>query len=173
VRERIGIFGETECGKTFVAMRISAAFWKNRGTPSLVLDPWLDQWGQHAWVTSSQDQFVAAVAKREHCLVIVDDTSATIQRSKEFIPFFTAIRHHEHSLCVCGHDGSDLLPIMRRQINDLYLFTQTEKSVELWQADQPSMQRLELAATPGFLKQYEFIRCRKNQTAEGPLKLRL
>jgi hypothetical protein len=170
--ERIGIFGETECGKTFLAKRISLAWWRTRKIPSLVLDPWLDFWGEQAWVTNSEENFLASVTNSNDCLIVVDDTSATVQRDKTFIPFFTAIRHRNHRLLVCGHDATDLLPIMRRNLNQLFLFVQTEASVALWQADQPSMLGLDLAASPGYLKQWEFIRCKKHEMAQGPLKLR-
>jgi hypothetical protein len=168
MKRRIGIFGETECGKTTLAKSLARGFYDLWKIPSLVLDPWCDDpeeepWGRHAKATSNVVKFKKWVAKREGCLVIVDDTSATIQRDKEFIPFFTCIRHQHHHLMVMGHDGTDLLPVMRRSINELYLFQQTVDSVKQWRASQPSMLGIEVSATP--LEEYEFVFCRKRSTA--------
>lgn len=171
MKQRIGIAGESECGKSTLAKAVSKQFWERFGTPTLVYDPWRDAWGRQAWVTTSEENFRAAVEKRKDCLVIIEDASMTIQRDKEFTPFFTAIRHQGHHLLVICHDATDLLRPMRRNLNQLYLFTQTEDAIELWKASQPSMLGMEQAVN---LKQYEFLKCVKFATQEPqPMRLKL
>lgn len=152
--KRIGVFGESECGKTELVKRLCREFFRQQGLPTLALDPRKSPWGSHAWTTEKESDFKIAVQKKRGCVVVIEDSSETIQRDKEFTPFFTCIRHQEHHLIVIGHDGSDLLPPMRRNLNELFLFNQTEDSVELWERSQPSM--LGLKKSIG-LKQYHFV----------------
>lgn len=63
---------------------------------------------------------------------------------------------------VMGHDATDLLRVMRQNLNELYLFVQTPAAVELWQDSQPSMKGLEASAD---LQKFEFIHCLKFSTA--------
>ena len=162
--KRIGIAGASECGKTTLAIHLSRAYWTEKKIPSLVLDPWKGehQWGKQAWVTSNEKVFWAAVWERKNDLVIVDDGSLTIARDRELVPAFTAIRHQGHTLMVVCHGASDLLPTMRRQFNELFLFAQNEDDVETWQKDLPLMRGIsESTVVDGRckLKPYEFLQC--------------
>jgi hypothetical protein len=171
MHRRIAIAGESECGKSTLAKSLSRELWKRFQIRSLVYDPWRDVWGGHAWVTKNFETFNEAVNKANHCLVIIEDASMTIQRDKSFAPFFTCIRHRNHDLMVLCHDATDLLPSMRRNINEIFLFNQTEDSVEQWKSSQPSMRGLEVSVG---LPQYCFVHSKKFGTVEPrPQRLKL
>jgi hypothetical protein len=149
----IGIFGPKLSGKTTLAMSLSRKWWRLRKRRSLVLDPNLDNWGEQAWVSDNEEKFWDAVWKTRDCLVIVDEASETINRDKGLISVFTRLRHQGHVFIVIGHSGINLLPIMREQLDTLYLFRTSAKAAALW---------AETFAQPGFrnavdLGQFEFL----------------
>lgn len=156
---RCGIFGKSLCGKSTLAKKLSLLYFQKRGIRSLVLDTVAraKDWGAHCWVCHDPVLFWQMVWKCRSCLVIVDDGSVTIARDKELIGVFTTMRHCHHRLIVIGHDASDLLPKMRRQFDELYLFRQSEEAVESWYSDVMDKEIFKAAQ----LNQYEFLRCRQ------------
>jgi hypothetical protein len=172
--KRIGIIGPSECGKTQLAKSLSVAYWQNFRIRSLVLDPRNSTW-KYAWRTTDENIFWQAVwgsnkpdargntPKPIGDLIIVDEGSSTIARDKDLIPLFNQIRHHKHILMVLCHRATNLLPDMRQELNELFLFIQTPKAVEIWQEEFPDMKGLENALT---LNQYEFLHCKKFSTGE-------
>lgn len=168
---RIGIAGESECGKSTLAKALSREIWRVKKIPSLIYDPRKYSWGNHAWVSGDESDWRAAVEKKRGCLVIIEDASETINRDREFSKFFTCIRHQLHWLMVLCHDATDLLRPMRRNLNELYLFNQTPDAVEMWKESQPSMRGLELSIG---LPQFTFIHSRKfSQTMPTPSVLKI
>lgn len=151
--ENAGIFGPSKSGKTTLAKALSAEYWRTRKLKSLVLDPHLEEWGAHAVVFNDEAKFWATVWASDHCLVIVEEATQTINRNKDLNRVFTAIRHNHHSLIVVGHNGSSLLPTMRQQLEKLYLFLQSEKAAKIWM-EETACPHLLQATTLG---QYEFI----------------
>lgn len=151
--ENAGIFGPSKSGKTTLAKAISAEFWRTKKIKSLVLDPHLENWGEHAIVLNDEGKFWQAVWASKYCLVIVEEATKTIARNKDLSNVFTAIRHNYHDLLVVGHNGSSLLPIMRQQLEKLYLFLQSEKAAKIW-IEETACPQLIQATT---LNQYEFI----------------
>lgn len=150
-----GIFGSKMSGKTTLARSISVEYWKRYQMASLVLDPNNENWGQQAKVFTSEDDFWKAVwGSKQPYLVVVDESTETIARNKDLIPVFTRLRHLHHKLLVIGHHGMNLLPIMREQLDTLYLFLQSQKSAQLW-AENFNQPMIRDKATQ--LKQYEFI----------------
>jgi hypothetical protein len=140
--KRFGIFGASESGKTTLAKKISAHFWAAEKRPSVVLDPVAQgNWGAHTKVFNSDEKFWRYIdlenalppgKSPKNCLVIVDDSSVTINRDNELNGVFTVMRHKGHKLLVIGHSGQNLLPQMRQQLQRVFLFQQTIKSVEIW-----------------------------------------
>ena len=178
--KRICIAGASECGKTTLAIELSRAYWRNHKMPSLVLDIWKaeNSWGKQAWVTADEKKFFGteenqyadgAIWKRRGDLVIVDEASTVIARDRNLVPIFTRIRHCEHTLLVICHDATDLLPTMRRNLNELFLFCQPVKAIPLWQQDLPTMRGMEKATN---LDKYFFLHC-KNFSEATPKKLKL
>jgi len=150
-----GIFGPKLSGKSTLAKHLSIAYWTKKKMRSLVLDPHGEVWGPQAWRTDNEQKFWNAVWKTRHCLVIVEEAAATIRRERELVPVFTRLRHNCHKLLVIGHDGTDLLPVMRRQFDTVFLFLQPDEAVKLWKQDLPSVKGLDAASGLG---QYEFLR---------------
>lgn len=164
--KRAGIFGPSMSGKTTLAKALSRQYWLSHKVKSLVLDPHLEAWGDQAIVTAEEERFWQIVWASRNCIVIVEEAAATINRERELVPVFTRLRHNDHRLIVVGHSGADLLPVMRQQIDTLYLFRQPGSAAKIWAetfAEPKLFQSTEL-------KQYEFLHC---QLFQEPRKLRL
>lgn len=161
-----GVFGPKLSGKTTLARAISRQYWATRRIRSFVLDPHLEAWGPQAFVTNDEEKFWDIVWKTKGALIIVEEAAATIRRERDLIPVFTRLRHCNHRLIVVGHSGIDLLPVMRQQLDTLYLFRQPEEAAVIW-ARTFCDKRL-LAATE--LGQYEFLYA---EMFREPRKMRL
>jgi nucleoside-triphosphatase THEP1 len=164
--QNCGIFGTTLSGKTTLAKRISLEFFNRYQIKSLVLDPFAENWGNHALVLSDEEKFWEMVWKAQGYLIIVDEAGLTINRDKDLKSVFTRLRHNHNKLLVVGHSSSDLLPVMRQSLDTLYLFRHSKKSAAVW-AEVFTEERL-LAAED--LQQYEFLRC---QLYHKPVKSKL
>lgn len=164
--ESAGIMGPKLSGKSTLARKLSEEYWRRCHMRSFVLDPNLDNWGKQAWVTNDEDKFWAAVWSTRNALVIVDEAGETINREKDLIPVFTRLRHLHHKLIVIGHSGVNLLPIMRQQLDTLYLFRQSKKAAAIWCEDMT--QEGFMGATE--LNEYEFL---FGQKFKAPVKMKL
>lgn len=149
-----GIFGPKLSGKSTLAQSLSREYWLKHKRRSLVLDPHMDVWGDQAWVTAEEEKFWPAVWNTQNSLVIVEESAATIRRERSLVPVFTRLRHNHHYLLIIGHNGTDLLPVMRQQLDVLYLFRQPKEAAEIWSKTFCDERLLEAQQ----LKQYEFIR---------------
>lgn len=164
--KRIGVFGPTLSGKSTLAHKISEQFWKQKKQRSLVLDPYQEEWGEHSLVFTDEEKFWNAAWGTQGSLIIVEESSSTIQRDKKIIPAFTKMRHNLHSLMVIGHSGTDLLPVMRQQLTTVYLFRQPEIAAKVWSENFANKDLLKTTE----LGQYEFIHFESYGT---PRKLKL
>ena len=152
-----GIFGPKLSGKSTLARRLSEQYWVQEKRRSFVLDPNLEYWGPQAWVTSNEEQFAEVVWKVRNELVIIEEAAATINRDRSKVAgYFTRIRHAGHKVIVVGHSGMDLLPVMRQQIDEVFLFRQPRQAAEVWAMNFADDKLL--ACTK--LKQYEFMHTR-------------
>lgn len=151
----VGIFGPGQSGKTTLAKAILTEMAK-KGFGSLVLDKNQEEgWPKESETFVSENQFWQVVWQEQRKVICVEEATETIARKKNLIPVFTRLRHLGHKLCVVGHSGTNLLPIMREQLHTLFLFRQPPKSAEIWAetfADERIMTCTDLA-------QYEFLRC--------------
>ncbi len=154
-----GIFGPKLSGKTTLAKTLSREFFLREGRTSLVLDPHVEDWPDCCHVTADETVFWDGVWKTSNKLVIVEEAATTISRERELIPVFTRMRHCHHKLIVIGHSGMDLLPVMRQQLDVIFLFRQPPSASKVW-AEVFCEQGL-LASTQ--LQQYEFLRCQLYQ----------
>jgi len=164
-----GIFGPKLSGKTTLARSLSFQYWRQCRMRTLALDPNSHEhhlWGKHVFVTADETHFWQCVWQTRQCLIVVDEAAATIRRERELVPAFTRIRHNHHKVIVIGHSGADLLPVMRQQLDQIYLFRQPKQSAEIW-AETFCEDGL-LQATS--LQQYEFIKC---DMFQKPQKMRL
>lgn len=148
-----GIFGPKLSGKTTLAMALSKEYWRANQIRTIVLDLNNEVWGEQAFVSTDESQFWSMVWKGQGMLIIVEESAETINRDKKLIPVFTRLRHHKHKLLVIGHSGVNLLPIMREQLDTLYLFRQPERAAKVWAETfcQPELLQAQQ------LQQYEFL----------------
>ena len=140
--KRFGIFGASESGKSTLAKKISLHFWQMEKRPSVVLDPVSQaNWGNHAKMFTSDEKFWKYIdlgnvlppgKSPKNCLIIVDDSSVTINRDNSLNGVFTVMRHKGHKLIVIGHSANNLLPQMRQQLQRVFLFRQTLKATDDW-----------------------------------------
>lgn len=156
---RAGVFGPSQSGKTTVVQRLVLECYQKYRMPALILDPHTDEW--HLWpkvavgyITANEQQFWRVVWESKGCVVVVEEASTTIARNPDLIGLFTKLRHRLHRLIVVGHSGMDLLPVMREQLTDLYLFRQSAKAAKIW-AETMTEPKLSEAVS---LQQYEFLR---------------
>ena len=154
VVQHVGIFGPGQSGKTTLAKALSKSMAK-LGIETMLLDPNGEEWGRHAKSFTDEAKFWPEVWRAEKKFIICEEATETIARNTDLISVFTRIRHRGHKLCIVGHSGTNLLPIMRQQFHALYLFRQSEKACGIW-AEEFMDKRIHLAAT---LKRYEFLRC--------------
>src|SRR5260221_2064355 len=148
-----GIFGPKLSGKTTLAIALSKEYWRKSKMRSLVLDPHCEGWGEQAYVTTNEDEFWPNVWKTTNSLVIVEEAAATIRRERDLVPVFTRLRHNHHKLLIIGHSGMDLLPVMRQQLDTLYLFRQPVSAAKVW-AETFTQDGLLQAVS---LQQFEFL----------------
>lgn len=161
----VGIFGPGLSGKTTLAKMLSRQYWLS-GIKSIVLDPVGDNWGPQAFATADPQKFLAMISAERQCAVFIDESSETIDRDKTKTPLFTRIRHNGHRMHVIGHDGMSLLPVMRQQLQTLFLFRQDRKPLKVWAELLSEPQILQAAE----LDQYEFLWCR---LYERPVRMKL
>jgi len=161
-----GIFGPKLSGKTTLAKALSREYFLKGKLRTLVLDPNNDDWGKQSLVFTDEEKFWPVVWQSQNCLVIVDEAAATIRRDRDLIPVFTRLRHLHHKLIVIGHSGMDLLPVMRQQFDELFLFRQPESAAKVWAETMTQKGLLQ----SGELKQFEFLHTKLYGT---PRKLRL
>jgi len=150
-----GIFGPKLSGKTTLGIALSRQFWQKEQRRTLVLDPHLEEWGEHAKSYEDEAEFWKAVWSVQNCLIIVEEAAATIRRERSLVPVFTRLRHNHHKLLVIGHSGMDLLPVMRQQLDLIFLFRQPKSAATVW-AETFTEDRLLQSMK---LKQFQFIRC--------------
>lgn len=151
-----GIFGPKLSGKTTLAKALSRQYFLSHKLRSLVLDPHRENWGNQAIVFDNEENFWQTVWASRNCVVIVEESAATIRRDRDLVPVFTRLRHLNHKLIVVGHSGMDLLPVMRQQLDELFLFRQPQSAAKVW-AETMTQDELLSAVELG---QYEFLHTR-------------
>ncbi len=161
-----GIFGPKLSGKTTLAKRICSDIRRTELRDSLILDPHLETWPEGCHATADETKFWEVVWSSKNKLVVVEEAAATIRRERDLVPVFTRLRHCEHKLLVIGHSGMDLLPVMRQQLDVIFLFRQPPSAAKVW-AECFCQRGLLESET---LNQYEFLRA---EIYAPPVKLKL
>jgi hypothetical protein len=129
------IIGGSRCGKTTLAIALSAMHNRLHRMRSIVFDPFYFEhnWGPHAWVTSDMEKFKRAVAGVKGCAVFWDESTTTMRnRSFEDVGFFSNIRHNHPAFYSIGHDPTVLSPTMRGNLSEAYIFRQSETRAAIW-----------------------------------------
>ena len=154
---RGAIIGMSMSGKTTLAKHLSRQYWTRSKIRSLVLDPNYDEgsYGDHAMVFREEPKFWNVAWKTNNLLIIVDEAAETISRNDDLTPVFTRLRHRGHKLLVIAHRATNLTPIMREQIDTVYLFRQSKKNCEIFAElfAEPSLEKAQ------FLPQFQYYYC--------------
>ena len=128
----VGVFGRRLSGKTTLLRAVLRSYFAAEGRRALVLDPNLEPWGEFAWVTADRDRMMAKLWASWGCNVVVEEAGSTIRRDAEVTELFTRSGHRCHRVFVAGHTSSSLLPVMREQLTELYLFRQSQREADGW-----------------------------------------
>jgi GTPase SAR1 family protein len=157
-----GIFGPKKSGKTTLARELAREYWARENRRSLVLDPNNSDWPECCWQAKSEEEYWNTAWRTTHCLLICDDAAASIARDSDLTDVFTRINHLGHKLLVIGHNGTNLLPIMREQMDTVWLFRSTPKAAEKWY----DIFGDETILTANQLQRYEFLYIRNYEPTE-------
>lgn len=172
--QHVGVFGRRLSGKTTLVIELLKQWHRAEGRYGVVLDPKAQQhnWGAHCWVTKEREQWLAKWQdpRCRFCNVVWEETSTTLKRDADLVDVFTAkAGEHAHRLIVTGHTGMALLPVMRWQIGELFLFRPAEDEAEEWSRIFMDRRISTLAASLDFQRR-EFLHVRMGQP---PRKCRL
>lgn len=148
----VGIFGRRTCGKTTLAIKLCAGSYAREKRFAIVLDPKASehQWGKHCLVRSTRAEWLRDWQRPEckNVNIVWEETSTTLQRDRGQTDVFTLLAgQHGHRLIITGHGFSSLLPTMRDQLTEVFLFRQHESEAKEWSksfADSRVMQACEL-----------------------------
>lgn len=157
-----GIFGPKKSGKTTLGRYLAEQYWMQEDRRALVLDPNHSDWGSYCWQAPNEEIFWAKVWATKNALIICDDAASSINRNADLIDVFTRINHNGHKLLVIGHNGTNLLPVMREQMDTLYLFRATPTAATKWY----EIFSYEEVLKASELKQYEFLFIRSYMPVE-------
>lgn len=135
----------------------------------VVLDPKMGEhnWGSHCYVTNDLQKWLG---KWQHpacrnCNIVWEESATTLKRDPQYVDVFTAkAGAGGHRLIVTGHSGSALLPVMRWQLTEIFLFRTTQSEAELW-ADQFTDPRIVELSTQLDYTQREFLHVRMGEFA--------
>lgn len=155
-----GIFGPKKSGKTTLAQHLAESYWKKENRRTLVYDPNHAKWGECCWVAKTEAEFWHTAWRTQNCLLICDDAANSINRDGDLVDVFTRINHNGHKLLVIGHNGTNLLPVMRQQMDVLYLFRTSPKEAARWYEE---VWPDEAILTANTLERYEFLYIRQYQ----------
>lgn len=164
----VGIFGPTMCGKTTLGQHLAKSY-EAAGIRCLVCDPMGNRWPA-SWQTGDMAAFLAKAKASQRCALLIDEAGLTIDRDRTLQWLFVTARQWGHRTHVFGHDGSQLLPVMRQQISELFLFACHPDVAEMWGRQFPKSAN-ELRSAPE-LGRFEFLCVRQFQPARR-CKLRL
>jgi hypothetical protein len=161
-----GSFGPTACGKTTLAQALAAEY-RRQGRAVLVCDPLGIPWPQSTWQTVSAPELLAKAKASRNCVIFIEEASISISRDRDLSWLFTTSRHAGHKVHVIGQDGASLLPAMRQQLSEIFLFRCHPDLASIWARQFAQEEIANLAPT---LNRYEFLHVR---AYELPKKCRL
>lgn len=133
----VAVCGRRLSGKTTLVIEYLRASWEKERRYGVVLDPKSQQhvWGDHAYVTNERAKWLGKWQNPQckNCNIVWEETSTTLKRDADFVDVFTAkAGEHGHRLIVTCHSGAALLPVMRDQITEIFLFRQSGNEAEMW-----------------------------------------
>ncbi len=121
------VLGMTGFGKSTLNRQLIAQAWNQQPrVASLVLDPNLEGgWGEGAqFVTDNADEYLDIARRSESCLLLVEEAGETLQRDRSYGWIVTRSRHFGHVAVLSTHFATDILPVMRNQCTEAFVFRQ-------------------------------------------------
>lgn len=151
----LAVCGMTQSGKSYLAKALAGRALK-AGRPVLVLDPFLYGDWPCSWITKDPEAFMRKAKASTGCLLVVDECGVTIgrgveARGKEWL--VTASRHQGHRAMLLAQRATQIEPIFRDNISELFLFAVYKDSAEIWAE---TFNDDALRTAPG-LKKYHFL----------------
>ncbi len=120
------VLGLTGFGKSTLLRRLIAQAWA-QGVASLVIDPNLEgDWGPGAkFITDDPAEYLDIAKRSTSCLLIVDEAGEMLKRDPEYRWVVTRSRHFGHVAVLSSHFATDILPVMRNQCVEAFVFRQS------------------------------------------------
>lgn len=161
------LIGMTGSGKTFLGKLMAEAYIR-AGRFVLVFDPIGNDWPGH-FVTDNIGLLVEE-AKNQKCCAIFVDESSDCSKHPDFEWIFTKARNWGHESHFISQRHTQVPPIIREQVERLYLFRVSKKSANSW-AEEFAMPEIETFNAQ--IGQYEFVEAYRNQIAPGREKIQI
>lgn len=163
----VAIVGRRLSGKTTLLIEFLRASWERERRYGVVLDPKIGQhqWGTHCYVTADREKWLSKWQDRQcrNCNIVWEETSTTLKRDADYVDVFTAkAGAHGHRLIITCHTGAALLPVMRDQITEIFLFRQSRNEAEKWAEQFTNPHIVEVACSLNYDRR-EFIHVRMGQ----------
>ena len=158
------ITGQTECGKTSLAVEMSKAYTR-AGISVLVLDPMRDPRWEAEVVTRHADYFMEVVEHphTQNCALFIDESGEQIgQYNSEMFYLATRARHAGHNSHFLTQRPAQLSPTIRDQCRLLYCFCVSVKDAKAL-ADEFNEPLLKEANS---LKPGEYFKCSRFSPAK-------
>ena len=116
------IIGQTESGKTTLAVRLSEKY-QQAGWKVAVLDPLRDERWRADFLTTDDHEFLAVAKASRSCMLFVDESGQTIGRYQESMFWLaTMARHWGHCSHFLSQRAQQVSPTVRTQCGRLFLF---------------------------------------------------
>lgn len=151
-----GIFGPCGSGKTTLARELARAY-SSAGFACLICDPIGAEWPRGSWSTTDPATLLAKARRSRNCRLFIEEASLSISRDRDLSWLFTTARHFGHRTHVIGQDGASLLPAMRQQLSEVFLFRCHPDLAAIWSRQFADPEILKIAPT---LEKFQFLRAR-------------
>jgi len=151
---KIAVVGPSECGKTHLSKHLAREHMR-AGRPVLVCDPLGSKWPAK-WVTTDAGALMARAKASINSTLFIDESGLSFDRDRQFRWIAVTSRHHGHVVYMLMQDYTQLLPEMRKQCTQLYLFACHPDEAEVWAHQFPKSAEAIMKYAP-HLNQYEFL----------------
>lgn len=126
------IIGRKRSGKTVLSLAMAAQY-RAQGYALLVLDPHGNPAWHADWMTDNLERFLWKVKRSSSCILFVEETgNGQIGRQPEFEYLVTEAHHRGHVTHYISQYHTQVTPIVRANVDRLYLFRSGPKSSKEW-----------------------------------------
>lgn len=155
------LVGGTGSGKTYLAKKMAEAYKVSR--PVIVFDP-MENGYPGSYVTSDFDAFILQAKNHKQCALFIDESSE-VSKHPDFNWCFTIARNLGHESNFISQRHTQVPPIIRENVERLYLFKCSDKSAQNWAEEfaMPEILMLQAERYP----RYHFIEAYRNEAPQG------